>query len=763
MILSAILLTLSACSLPFLFAKAEKIQGWLVAVIPTLLLVGFISLDVLNQGNIIEKNTWLPMLGININFYIDGLSSLFIYLILGMAVFVFAFANGYMKNYAGKSRFYSFLLLFMAAMIGLVSAGNMILLFIFWELTSISSFLLISFFHEKEGSRKAALQALLITGIGGLSMLAGFIIIGSIVGSYEIQDWIEQAAVLTSNKYSIVALLFIIVGAFTKSAQFPFHFWLPNAMAAPTPVSAFLHSATMVKAGVFLLLRMGPIYGNTEIWHFVLPLFGSITFLLGAYFAIVQTDLKRIFAYTTVSSLGALVMLIGIDTELSIRAAFMFLIVHSLYKGALFMLAGVIEKKAGTRDIRLLGGLWKPMPLVTIIMLLVLTSMAGVPPLIGFLGKEMIYEASIQTPDVAPYLIVFSVLGNILMVLTSLYVSYMVFFRKGNNLTKKLNRAGLSMIFGPFILATLSLILGLLPQTIVQPYLHYAVESIRPEHIELKIQLWHGFNKVLLLSFVTVFLGTLLFVFRKTTIPFFYKVYDKIFTVQFSDNFFKGIDGFIKMNQRNADLVQHGYQRFYLSTIFLVASIFLWFIIITTWSSGSVVQFDSLSWGLAVISVIIVALSFLSLPAKLRSISVITIVGGVGYGVSAIYLFYGAIDLAITQIVVDSLTVILMLLVLPKLPNLGSYTGRGGAIRDLIIAGSFGSAMGVLAYTAATNPSTSKISEYFEEFSLSLAHGKNIVNVILVDFRGIDTMGEVTVLVLASLGIYSLLKIRKAD
>ncbi|WP_282037605.1 hydrogen gas-evolving membrane-bound hydrogenase subunit E [Saccharicrinis aurantiacus] len=761
MILSAILITFLSSLLPFLFAKAEKIQGWLVALIPTTLLASFISLDVLNKGNIVESNSWLPELGLNINFYIDGLSSLFIYLILGMGIYIFAYANGYMKNYKGKSRFYSYLIVFMAAMLGLVSAGNMILLFVFWELTSISSFLLISFFHDKEDSRKSALQALLITGIGGLAILGGVIIIGAEAGSYEIQDWINNADTIISGKYSSAGLILILLGAFTKSAQFPFHFWLPNAMAAPTPVSAYLHSATMVKAGVFLLLRVGPIFSSTELWQTVLPISGSITFLLGAFFACVQTDLKKIFAYTTISSLGVLVMLIGIDTDLSIKAAFMFLLVHSLYKGALFMLAGIIDKKVGTRDIRLLGNLWTKMPLITIVGVLVLLSMAGLPPLIGFLGKEMIYEAKLQIPEVAPYMTFFSVLGNVFMVFISLYVAHMVFFRKEHKWPKEPSRAGISMAIGPFFLASLSLIFGLLPQKYIQPYLQSAITAIKPDHLDFEIHLWHGFNHVLLLSIATVAMGVMLFIYHRSTIPFFTKVYHKVFVFNFSDQFFKIIDGFIGFNKKIVDFVQHGYQRYYLSTIFIFTAAFLWYIISQTWHSDYSIQYDSISWALAIISIIIVALSFLSLPASLHRVSVITITGGVGYAMSAIYLFYGAIDLAVTQILVDSLTVILMVLVLPKLPKLVTYTKAKGAIRDLLIASSFGIAMGVIAFMSATNPSTNKISTFFEEFSLSIAHGKNIVNVILVDFRGIDTMGEITVLVLASLGIYSLLKIKK--
>ncbi len=762
MVITALLFGLISCLLPFVFAKAEKIQGWLVALVPAVLLFAFISLDIVGQESIVEINNWIPELGLNANFYIDGLSSLFIYLILGMGIYIFAYANGYMKGYAGKSRFYCYLVLFMVAMLGVVSAGNMVLLFIFWELTSISSFLLISFFHNKEESRKSALQALLLTGIGGLALLGGIVIIGAEVGSYEIQNWIEQADIIISGKYSDVALALILVGAFTKSAQFPFHFWLPNAMAAPTPVSAYLHSATMVKAGIFLLMRIGPIFGLTELWQIILPLCGSITFLLGAFFAIVQTDLKRIFAYTTVSSLGALVMLVGIDTDLSIRAALMFLIVHSLYKGALFMLAGIIDKKVGTRDIRKLGNLYTRMPIVTVIGVLVLTSMAGLPPLIGFLGKEMIYEAKLQVPGAAGYMSVFSFLGNVLMVLVSLNVGYMVFFRRENDWPKEPQRSGISMVFGPFFLAAISVVFGILPQKFIQPYLQSAIVAIKPTHINFEIHLWHGFNKVLLLSIATVVIGVLLFVFRNKTIPFFTRIYEKIFTFKFSDHFFNSIDHLLVINKKKANFVQHGYQRVYLSTIFLFAGSFLWYVISQTWGQASELQFDKLSWVLAVISILIVALSFLSLQSTLRRVSIITIIGGVGYCISAVYLYFGAIDLAVTQILVDSLTVILLVLVLPKLQKLMTYTNSRGVVRDLTIAGFFGSAMGIIAYMSATSPVENKISFFYEKFSLTLAHGKNIVNVILVDFRGIDTLGEITVLVLASLGIYSLLKIKKS-
>jgi multicomponent Na+:H+ antiporter subunit A len=367
-----------------------------------------------------------------------------------------------MKLYANLNRFFFYLTVFSGAMLGLVLSYNMLLLFVFWELTSFLSFFLISFFNEKETARKAAFQSLFITGFGGLSLLIGILLIGSIAGSYELTDWEQNTALITNSKLYLPALLFILIGVFTKSAQFPFHFWLPGAMQAPTPVSSYLHSATMVKAGVFLLMRLNPVLGGTYEWVNIISVVGAITFLTGAYFSITQTDIKNVLAYTTISSLGLLVMLMGIDTKYSVKAALVFLLVHAFYKATLFMIAGIIDKKAGTRDINKLGQLFKQMPLLSVLSILALLSMAGLPPMLGFIGKELVYEAKVQTPGVAYIALFTSIASNVIMVTVSLFLVYKLFVSK-SNFTNPLGKPGFFMISGPVVLVTLSLFLGLFP------------------------------------------------------------------------------------------------------------------------------------------------------------------------------------------------------------------------------------------------------------------------------------------------------------
>ena len=413
-------------------SKVLKYKAIALAIVQLGFFIYFASkISIIANGEIITSEVnWIPEIGLNLSFVLNGLSLAFALLITGIGSLVFLYAGAYMKGYSNTDRFYFFLFLFSGAMLGLVLSGNLIQLFVFWELTSVLSFLLISFFHEKDSARKAAFQSFFITGFGGLILLTGIIFIGSIVHSYSYIDWIAQSDIIKESRFYLPGLILILIGAFTKSAQFPFHFWLPGAMQAPTPVSSYLHSATMVKAGFFILILLNPVLGGTIEWTYIIPLFGVVTMLVGSYFAITQTDLKGILAYTTISALGILILLVGIDTVLSIKAAILFLFIHAFYKATLFMIAGFIDKKTGTRELSKLGGLIRQMPFTFVIALLALLSMAGLPPMLGFLGKELIYEAKIQSPGIASLVLILGVTSNILMIAVSLFFLKKVFLGK---------------------------------------------------------------------------------------------------------------------------------------------------------------------------------------------------------------------------------------------------------------------------------------------------------------------------------------------
>jgi len=480
---------------------------------------------------------WIPQLGINFNFLLDGLSLVFALLITGIGALVFIYAHSYMNSYTGTDRFFMYLMLFSGAMLGLVLSDNLISLFIFWELTSYLSFFLITFFHEKESSRKAAFQSLYITGFGGLAMLAGILLLGSVIDSYSASEWISNSATLKESNLYLPGLLLILVGAFTKSAQFPFHFWLPGAMQAPAPVSSYLHSATMVKAGVFLLARLNPALGGTAEWTTIIPVVGVLTMITGSYFAITQTDLKGILAYTTINALGVLVLLIGIDTNASLKAALLFLFIHAFYKATLFMNAGLIEKKTGTREISKLGGLIKSMPATFLISLLALLSMAGLPPLLGFLGKELIYEAKVQSAGIGSLILALGIISNIFMIAVSLFFVRQVFLGKKPEYKKLPNEKGLAFLIGPALLALISLVLGLFPGKLGSALIEPALEVVAIEELKVKLKIWHGFNTVFFLSLGTVIVGFTLFlamVNKRNLLNTWRKLNGLLFSVNFS-------------------------------------------------------------------------------------------------------------------------------------------------------------------------------------------------------------------------------------
>ncbi len=706
---------------------------------------------------------WVPDLWLNLEFILDGLSMVFALLVTGIGVLVFMYAHAYMKSYSGTDKFFLYLMLFSGAMLGLVLSANLIQLFIFWELTSYLSFFLISFFHEKESARKAALQSLYITGLGGLSLLAGIVVLGSVAGSYSIDVWLAKADLIRESHLYLPGLLLILAGVFTKSAQFPFHFWLPGAMQAPAPVSSYLHSATMVKAGVFLLARLSPVLGGTPEWTHIIPLIGVLTMLTGSYFAITSTDLKAILAYTTINALGVLVLLFGINTRESIMAAMLFLIIHAFYKATLFMIAGLIEKKTGTRELAELGGLIKYMPVTFVFALLALLSMAGLPPLLGFLGKELIYEAKVQSPGISSLVLVLGVTSNIFMVGVSLFFIRKVFLGKPKNFTKLPNEKDRAYLIGPGILAFLSLILGLSPDNLGDIIVKPAVDVVYMGDVDVKLKLWHGFNQVFWMSLFTIIAGVTLFVGMlklKKLLSVWRKINSVVFWVQFEQVFTWILDKFVVVATAKTKTVQHGYHRYYLVTIFVFTTILLWLQVFVTRSFTFTMPLNFQPFYITGLAVLIIAVAIASAVSKSRIVTIVAM-GVSGYGIALIFLYYSAIDLAITQILVETLTVVMFMAILQRLPKFAVLSSKKTRIRDLIVALTFGGVMTILAFKAVNVNLNRPISDFYLENSYTRAFGENVVNVILVDFRALDTMGEVTVLTLAAVGVYLLLASKK--
>ncbi len=744
-----------------------RVFGNYAALVPgILLLMFFIYLQPfifkVSDGRIIEYFiSWIPSLGINISLYLDGLSLFFLLIVSGIGSMIFIFSSGYMKPYGNKHLFFIFLTFFTASMLGLVVSGNLILLYGFWELTSVSSYLLIGFNHDKAEARSGALQAFLLTVIGGLSLLAGIILLGNVAGTFELNGIMERGAAIKSHDLYPLIIVLVFIGAATKSAQFPFHFWLPGAMQAPAPVSAFLHSATMVKAGFFLLARLYPVLGSSALWNILPGLAGAITMVSGAYLAINQTDIKRILAYTTVSALGTLFLLLGVGTEASFKAAIIFLLVHSLYKGALFMIAGIIEKKQGTRDIRELGGLFSYFPWVSLAALLSLFSMAGLPPFLGFIGKELIYEAKLYLQSPGAIITVFAIFANVVMVFISIYLAYHLFFKKFDRNKKVHFRKFTFMEAGPVILSLMSLLMGIFPLFLTDPVVNPAILSIEPSSIEVSLKLWHGFNIILLMSFLTVLAGTLLFYYRKYTIKVSQFLFQRFFYMDLSGWSQKAIDKFLDFTKANTRTFQHGYHRFYLMVIFIVTTLLLTIGLIY---SGEVSLFSdkkiSLYYPLYIVSGIVIISSVVVMFSQSRLLSLISL-GFAGFSIAILFMIFGAVDLAITMILTETILIMLLVVVIRHLPGYLNISSLKSRIRDVLISLLFGGVMTIVALQTRHVNMGPSVSDYFIENSFLKAFGKNIVNVILVDFRALDTLGEITVLVIAAVGVIALVKMRK--
>ncbi|WP_185268160.1 monovalent cation/H+ antiporter subunit A [Halopseudomonas xiamenensis] len=702
---------------------------------------------------------WIERLGLHLSFRLDGLGFLFALLILGIGILIILYARYYLSRQDPMGRFFSLLLVFMAAMLGVVLTENLLLMMFFWELTSLSSFLLIGYWSHSADARKGARMSLVVTGGGGLALLAGILLLGQVVGSYQLSDVLAAGEVIRAHALYPLVLVLVLLGVFTKSAQFPFHFWLPHAMAAPTPVSAYLHSATMVKAGVFLLARLYPALSDTELWFLLVSITGMLTLLLGACTALFQHDFKGLLAYSTISHLGLITLLLGLDTRLAAVAAVFHIINHAIFKASLFMAAGIIDHETGTRDMRRINGLWRYMPHTATLAMVAAASMAGVPLLNGFLSKEMFFTETLQQHQFGNYSWVVplvAVVAGVFSVAYSLRFIHDVFFNgKPVNLPKFPPHEPTRYMKVPVeILVALCLLLGLLPGVTVGGLLAVAAgATLGGELPSYSLALWHGFNLPLLMSMVVLLLGCLIYFLRRRLLGWYVHL-----------PHLNAKDIFEQQTQRLVNLAALFTLRFegmslqrYMSWMLLTALLVSGYWLLQLPSLRGAVPMSAVDGATLACALMLMAAAVATACWHRRRLLALVMLSVVGLFVALAFARFSAPDLALTQLSVESVTIILMMLALFFLPDhtpVESSALRRG--RDLVIAGLAGVLVSVLCLAVLTRPYDS-IAGYFLANSLSGGGGSNVVNVILVDFRGFDTMGEITVLAIAAAAIFALL------
>jgi multicomponent K+:H+ antiporter subunit A len=761
------LLPLVAAWLPHALQRAFGIDPARTAagvVIAALLLLVPMVGPALAGDTIVQGWAWMPQIGLNATFRLDGFALLFALLILGIGLLVVLYSRYYLGAEEPKGRFYGFLLLFMGSMLGVVLAENLLLLVTFWELTSLSSFLLIGFWRHSSEARRGARLALLVTGGGGLALLAGVLLLGHVVGSFELSDVLAAGPRIKAHPLYETILVLVLLGAFTKSAQFPFHFWLPHAMAAPTPVSAYLHSATMVKAGIFLLGRLFPALAGTEIWFFVVSGVGLLTQLFAAYVALFRHDLKGLLAYSTVSHLGLITLLFGLGTPLGEIAAVFHVINHAVFKASLFMAAGIVDHETGTRDMRRLTGLARFMPWTATLAMVAAAAMAGVPLLNGFLSKEMFFAETLQVEwlgSVYWLLPVAATLASIFTVAYSARFVHDVFLGPPpTNLPRTPHEPPRWMKVPVEILVALCLLVGLVPAWSVEPLLRAAAAAVLQAPLpEFSLKLWHGFNLPLLMSVVALVGGAAVYYARRYR----YDLHG------YQTQAFDGrsitealVAASVAGARRVVGAVVNGSLQRYVFLLLLVTLVLgaVGARGLSLAPSQALTPVDGLALALGG-ALLLATLAATVLHAQ--RLLALLLVGVVGLVVSLAFVRFSAPDLALTQLLVEIITVLLLLLAMyfmpASSPRESSTLQRG---RDATLAVAAGLGIGALAWALMTRP-LDTIAWYFLDNAKPEGGGYNVVNVILVDFRGFDTLGEITVLAIAAVAILALLQGLRLD
>ncbi|WP_339782311.1 monovalent cation/H+ antiporter subunit A [uncultured Marinobacter sp.] len=756
--------------LPFLGAIAAPLfaQGGRTAIaiassVPALIALAalFPHWSVLSAGGtVLHSYEWLPALGLSFSFRLDGLALLFALLILLIGLLIIIYAHYYLKAKENVAKFYSLLLCFKGSMLGIVLSGNLLLMLIFWELTSLTSFLLISFWTHKQDARRGARMALAVTGGGGLALLAGILLIGNIVGSFELDDVLAAGDQIKAHALYPVALTLVLLGAFTKSAQFPFHFWLPHAMQAPTPVSAYLHSATMVKAGVFLLARLYPALAGTEQWFYMVSFTGMATMLLGAYTAMFKHDLKGLLAYSTVSQLGLITLLFGMGTQLAAVAAIFHVINHATFKASLFMAAGIIDHETGTRDMRRINGLWRFMPHTATLAMVAAASNAGVPLLNGFLSKEMFFAESLalNLPGLWAWLPpIVATLAGIFTVAYSARFIHDVFFN-GKPVDLPIyppHEPPRYMKIPAEILVFALIMIGIFPAISVGPLLYIAASATFGGNVpDFQLAAFHGFNLPLMMSFLAFAGGLLMYSQRQR----FFDFHARFRETDGKAVFEAVISEFVDLAHRFTGWVENGsLQRYAMLLVVSVIAVAALPLV----KSGFYIGENGLSpvdWPTAIAAGVLIVSALATALWHRERFYALVLLSVVGLIVALTFARFSAPDLAMTQLSVEVVTIVLLMLALYYMPSWTPVESSiGQRIRDIVIALAAGTGMILITLAMLTQPFSS-ISEFFLENSKPGGGGTNVVNVILVDFRGFDTLGEITVLAIAALGIYAMLK-----
>ncbi len=752
---------LAALIVPWLHRKETSATGWWLAAIPAALsvyLAGWIP-RVADEGAVRIVYPWVGALDVHLSFLVDGLSLFFALLVCIVGIPVFIYSGPYMEGRSHAGRFYGYLLFFMASMLGLVLADGIFALYVFFELTSLASFLLIGFEHDDETSRSSAWQALLVTAAGGFALMAGLILLGGVTGTYELSQMMDRGPDVRAARLYLPILLLVLAGAFTKSAQFPFYFWLPNAMAAPTPVSAYLHSATMVKAGIYLLARFSPLLGGTNAWVAIVTGTGALTMVLASFLALRHVNLKRLLAYSTVMALGLLTMLLGVGSEGAVLGCMTFVAVHALYKAPLFMVAGTLEHQAGSYDLAKVAGLRSALPITFGAAVVAALSMAGIPPLLGFAGKETILNALLET-DVRPHLLTASaVLASAAITAAAGLAALRPFIGRRRAPAETVRRASAGLWLPPVLLAALGLLLGLAPSFVSRRLLEPATSNVLAAPVSEQLELWHGLTPELGLSAATIALGLALY-------AAWTRLHDSAGMRTFAAWFGEGLDrayhailhGLIGVARWQTRVLQHGVLRHYTAASIAASVLLIGYALVRRADIGrpelgvEMFGYETAALGLLIVAAVGVVV------ARTRFTAVLSL-SAAGFSVAAIFLIFGAPDAAMVQLLIETLTMILVVIALIDMPEAYHEPGRDRwRYRNVVIALSTGAVVTLLMLAVLEIPLDNAVGEFYARNSVDEVHARNVVNAILLSFRSFDTLGEVTVLVAAALGAYALIR-----